>query len=233
MDIVKIQEELTTALANPETVKTLIATTFKGLSEGSMRQAMLEAMLRGFVIKDFLEKNVYAIPYGSGYSLVTSIDLARKIGSRSGVVGKSEPTYDDGENGKDASCSITIKKRFPDGYIGEFMAKVYFAEFSTGKNQWATKPRMMIAKVAEMHALRMACPEELSQTYSAEEMERGERPVAGVVIDKAPWIAKMEATTTVEELRDVCGSLPPALKLDPEIVQLKELLKGKYAHPAV
>ena len=40
----------------------------------------------GFEFKDFLEKRVYAIPYGQSYSLVASIDHFRTIGSRSGVV---------------------------------------------------------------------------------------------------------------------------------------------------
>ena len=49
---------------------------------------MIEGYLKDFTSKDFLQKNIYAIPYGDKYSLVTSIDYRRKIGARSGIVGK-------------------------------------------------------------------------------------------------------------------------------------------------
>lgn len=170
-----INTEINTEIAKPEVQKALLATTFKGLTFLSMRQAMMEGMMRGFKFKDFLEKNVYAIPYGSGYSLITSVDYARKIGMKSGIVGVSAPTYEtDGE--KIISCSVTVKRKIGE-YVGEYTATVYFAEYyKTGYNGkpslWDTKPRTMIAKVAEMHALRKACPEELSQAYVEEEMQK-------------------------------------------------------------
>lgn len=165
-------DEMKRELASPDIVKTLLATTFKGLSEVNMRQAMLDGMIQGHTIADFFKKDVYAIPFGTGYSLVTSISHNRKIGMRSGVVGVSKPefTYDD--DGMLIDCTITVKRRFEDGYIGEFPATVDFKEYNTKKNQWVTRPKTMIAKVAEMHALRKACPEELSLNYTEEEMER-------------------------------------------------------------
>lgn len=164
--------EMKRELASPDIVKTLLGTTFKGLSEQNMRQAMLDGMIQGYTIADFFKKDVYAIPFGSGYSLVTSISHNRKIGMRSGVVGVSKPEYTYDDDGKLIDCTITVKRRFPDGYIGEFSATVDFKEYNTNKNQWVTKPKTMIAKVAEMHALRKACPEELSLNYTEEEMER-------------------------------------------------------------
>lgn len=171
--IVAINREIAAELKDPAVAKALVATTFKGLSETSMKQAIFEGMVRGFTFKNFLEKDVYAIPYGDKYSLVTSIDHARKIGMRSGVIGKSAPTYTfmDDSTSEVETCSVTIKRRVGQD-IGEFTATVYFSEYSTNKNLWATKPRTMIAKVAEMHALRMACPEEMSQLYTEEEFDK-------------------------------------------------------------
>lgn len=168
--ITTINKEITRELADPNIGRALLATTFKGLSEQSMKQAIFEGVTRGFTFKDFLEKNVYAIPYGQGYSLITSIDYARKIGMKSGVIGKSAPVFEMDEK-KLVSCTITIKRRVGQD-IAEFTATVYFDEYSTGKNLWNSKPRTMLAKVAESHAMRMACPEELSQTYTVEEMEK-------------------------------------------------------------
>ncbi len=221
MDLVKIQEEINSQLGNAETFKTLVETTFKGLNSVLVKKAMFEGMMRGFKFKDFLEKNIYAIPFGQGYSLVTSIDYSRKIGMRSGVVGKSSPIFVETEKGI-VSCTVTIK-RLISGYVGDYTATVYFTEYNTGRNQWTTKPHTMIAKVAEMHALRMACPEELSQSYVEEEMEKEiEKPV----IDLEQYKVKLEATTTLEELRSVFASLSGEAKK--ELRPLADALKKKY-----
>lgn len=166
-----INKQISEELKDPAILRALLKTTFAGLEESVARQAIFEGMIRGFTFKDFLEKNVYAIPYGSKYSLVTSIDYSRKIGMKSGVVGKSAPSFTYDENGQVQSCAITIKRRVGKD-IGEYTAEVYFDEYTTGKNLWASKPRTMLAKVAEMHALRMACPEEMSQLYTEDELAK-------------------------------------------------------------
>lgn len=172
-----IAADIKRELSSPEVARALLSTTFKGLSEVSMRQAMMEGMIRGFTFKDFLEKNVYAIPFGKtgGYSLITSIDYARKIGAKSGIVGKKAPIYEMGEEKIIISCTVTVQKKVGE-YVGDFTATVFFDEYyKTNQYKtslWDTKPRTMIAKVAEMHALRMACPEELSQSYIEEELEQ-------------------------------------------------------------
>jgi hypothetical protein len=222
-DITVIQEEVNKHLENKETVKTLVATTFKGLSEAIVPQAIVEGMLRGFTFRDFLEKNIYAVPFGSGYSLVTSIDYARKIGMRSGVIGKSAPKFEDSGAG-DMACTITIKRLVSD-HTGEFTATVFFKEYSTGKNLWLSKPRTMLAKVAEMHALRMACPEEASQIYITEELEKEgkAKPTADIEACKV----KLEATKNLEELKEVWAALPVEAKS--ALNETKEILKKKFA----
>lgn len=49
-----------------------------------------------------------------------------------------------------------------------FYGKVYFSEYTTGKNLWLSKPRVMIQKVAESVLLRKAFS--VSGLYSPEEM---------------------------------------------------------------
>jgi hypothetical protein len=66
-DIAVIQEEVSKQLENKETLQTLIATTFKGLNVAVVPQAITEGMIRGFTFKDFLEKNIYAVPFGQNY----------------------------------------------------------------------------------------------------------------------------------------------------------------------
>lgn len=178
--LTKYNAEINAELKDPVIVRALVATTFKGLDATQMKQAILEGMIRGFTFKDFLEKNVYAIPFGSGYNLITSIDLARKRGARGGVNGKSAPkfTMDPEDTKKILSCAVTVYKKdgHPDGYTAEVYFEEYFKAGRPGKpSLWESKPRTMIAKVAEMHAMRMACPEDLSQLYLEEEFDK-ERP---------------------------------------------------------
>ena len=222
-NIVKINAEVAERLADKETLATLVATTFKGLSGPNVKQAITEGIIRGFKFEDFLEKNVYAIPYGDKYSLVTSLDYARKIGMRSGIVGKAAPVFMmDGEKIK--ACSITVKRKIGET-IGDFTSTVYFSEYTTNKNLWASKPRTMLAKVAEMHALRMACPEELSQMYTVEEM--GEKTVHATIsapIDTTEYKAKIEACKTLDELGKVWTALPGQAKK--ALVELKDKMKA-------
>ena len=165
-----INKEINLEMADPAVGKALLATTFKGLDALNMKKALMEGMVRGFTFQNFLKKDVYAIPFAKGYSLITSIGYSRKIGAKSGVVGVKKPEYEmDGD--KIVSCTVTVLKK-TDDYIGEYSSTVYFKEFTTGKNLWVSKPRVMIAKVAEMHSLRKACPEELAQAYVEEEMHK-------------------------------------------------------------
>ena len=250
-DIKIINERVTKELANPQVFNTLVATTFKGLEKENIERAMVEGMIRGFTFEDFLEKNVYAVPFmdnntkKQGYSLITSIDFARKKGMRSGVVGSSEPTYEFDKDGKLISCSVTIKRKVGKD-IGDFTAKVYFCEYTTGKNLWTSKPRTMIAKVAEMHALRKACPEELSQMYTAEEM--GDRVIEAQVVEKKPstkapqapeklepidiagYEKKLLACKSLEDLKREWSAMPAEAKKNLE--KVKDLVKVKLTPKA-
>jgi hypothetical protein len=232
-NIVKIQDEIKKELADPKVLSALASTTFKGLKTPQVFLAIQEGMIRGFTFKDFLEKNVYAIPFLDGYSLITSIDFARKRGMRSGVVGKSAPEFKENDN-KIISCSITIKRKVG-GYVGDYTAMVYFDEYAkpgrNGKlNLWDTKPHTMIAKVAEMHALRMACPEELAENYIVEEMEK-EKEIAVPQIDLAPYKASLEAAKDEAEMKKVWASMPVEAKEG--LKEFKNELKKKYENPKV
>src|ERR1035437_8001905 len=107
-DLELITKEINSELEKVEIQKVLLSTTFKGLSLGNMKRAMFEGMTRGFTFKNFLEKDVYAIPFKDGYSLITSIDYARKLGMRSGIVGENEPIIEKGLDKKIISCSVTV-----------------------------------------------------------------------------------------------------------------------------
>lgn len=216
-----VNKEISEELKDTNVAKALLATTFKGLTEPLMKQAIFEGMIRGFSFKNFLQKDVYALPYGGNYSLVTSIDFARKQGAMGGVIGKSKPTFEMATDPKAEhdiiSCDVTVHKKggHPDGYT----ATVYFDEYyKPGKNNypslWDSKPRTMIAKVAEMHALRMACPEQLAKIYVAEELEKEEYSFDRDGIDEDTVVT----TTGVDE--DV---VIPTTETERRVYILKEL----------
>lgn len=242
LDLVAIKNEINTKLGDKETMEALVLTTFKGLTPQLMKRALLEGMMRQFTFKDFLVKNVYAIPFNvkdgnqwiPSYTLITSIDYARKIGQKTGVIGKSAPEFVDKDD-KPYTCSITIKK-LVEGHIGEFTATVYFDEYDTKKQQWASRPRTMIAKVAEMHALRMACPEELSHLYVEEESEK-ER-VIQLEPDEAPevdpWREKLEKVKTEDELKALWKEMPPNIKkvLKERQSEIKAMIASETPPPA-
>ena len=233
--VATIHEEVNRQLANEEVLNSLIATTFNGLTPYLTKQAIVEGMMRGFKFENFLKKDVYAIPFKNKYSLITSIDYSRKIGMRSGIVGKKAPIYTYKADGSIDSCEITVSKKI-EGYVGEFTSLIYFDEYykkpikKNGvliKSLWDTKPRTMIAKVAEMHALRMACPEELAQAYIEEEIGKEEIEERIIINDIAEEIRqKMEAAESEEELKKIWGNCPNDIKA--ELESLKEKLKNKF-----
>lgn len=206
-NLVKIREEVKTIVSDKETMNALLQSTFNKMTPEVAKQAMLEAMLRGFTFDNLLQKDVYAIPFGGSYSLVTSIDYARKIGMRSGVIGVSKPKYSYKENGAIDSCEITVF-RLIGNTKGEFTSEVYFDEYNTGKNQWSTKPRTMIAKVAEMHALRKACPEESSKMYIEDEIHEVIKEEVSFTKEEE----KLKQSKTEEELKQNWISLPVEAK---------------------
>lgn len=181
--------EINVQLADAGVKRAMLATVFKGFEEIQMKQAVLEGMMRGYSFKDFLTRKIHAIKYGDKYNLVTTIEDARSRGARGGVCGKEKAIYTMDEK-KIVACEVTVLKRVGE-YVGRYTAEVFFEEYYAGHknadgsvkktswgeakaNLWDTKPRTMIAKVAEMHALRMACPEDIGQIYIDEELDKGD-----------------------------------------------------------
>lgn len=177
---------------------------FGKLDDKSMFTAIIEAHALGFTAQDFLSKKVYAIPYGNTYSLVTSIDDARSNAAATGdYAGSTGAVFTYTEAGKIDTCSVTVKK-FVQGVICDFTATVYFDEYSSGRNLWASKPKTMIAKVAEMHALRKAFPDTV-KLYDVAEMPASatitvEQPMKDVKFEAEVETSSDEPVMTLDDL---------------------------------
>ena len=157
-----------------------------------------------------------------------------------GVVGTSLPKYEMDEDGEILSCSITVSKKFEDGYVGEFSALVFFDEYyQKGTTLWDKKRRTMIAKVAEVHALRKACPDKLSDFYIEEEMAK--EPIHMEAIDVTPDVEVPEAEKgeilsmlnnckTIKELEDCYLDVPNPFFRNEEVIKCYEQNKEKLSN---
>jgi len=168
VQLTEIRGEIQSLLKNKQAFNDLATTTFKGITVNLIPQILLQGHMMGFTVKDFMVKNIYALPFAGSFALSVGIDYSRKKAQRSGQTGKSKPIFTETEDGKLESCEITVYKK--DGHPDGYTALVYFDEYNQGNTMWKKKPRTMLAKVAEMHALRMAFPDELSQVYVEEEV---------------------------------------------------------------
>lgn len=136
-----------------------------------------------------IERECYLVRYGGKPTIVIGKETYAKRaqrnpkykGRKSGIVvlnRKGEIEYRKGElilSGEELTggwCDVNV-----DGYIDPISAVVSFSEYcqvdkGTGEalSNWKTKPCTMIHKVAVVHALRDAFPDELGGMYCAEEL---------------------------------------------------------------
>ena len=83
-----------------------------------------------------------------------------------------------------------------------YYSEVPLSEYNTGKSNWAKMPGTMITKVAEMHALRGAFPQDFQGMYSDEEMAQATEVQAEVELpQQLPQQQPEKPRPTVDEKR--------------------------------
>ena len=139
---------------------------------------------------DPFAKQIWAVKYGNNPAAIfCGRDGFLAIAHRSGK-------FDGMESGtrKDGDDLVGWCRVYRKDMSRPFEVEVSLSEYSTGKNLWQTKPKTMIVKVAESHALRRAFG--ISGLYAPEEIDTGDRPEPRYVSEVPP------ATPTCCE---VCG----------------------------
>ena len=139
---------------------------------------------------DPFAKQIWAVKYGNNPAAIfCGRDGFLAIAHRSGK-------FDGMESGtrKDGDDLVGWCRVYRKDMSRPFEVEVSLSEYSTGKNLWQTKPKTMIVKVAESHALRRAFG--ISGLYAPEEIDTGDRPEPRPVTEVPP------ATPTACE---VCG----------------------------
>ena len=129
---------------------------------------------------DPFAKQIWAVKYGNNPAAIfCGRDGFLAIAHRSGK-------FDGMESGtrKDGDDLIGWCRVYRKDMSRPFEVEVSLSEYSTGKNLWQTKPKTMIVKVAESHALRRAFG--ISGLYSPEEIDTGDRPEPRYVSEVPP-----------------------------------------------
>lgn len=176
---------------------------------------------------DPLTRQIWFIKVDNKVVIQASIDGLRAIAERSSsYAGQDAPEFKavktlDGK--ADIQCSVRVY-RFNEGQ--RYQASVGVAYFSESKPAWAsrspsslwnTKPKLMLAKVAESLALRKAFPNDLSGIYTPEEFAQSttasertvpvsnpphkeETPIYSKSDDDSiSWLSESEERSTVDE----------------------------------
>jgi phage recombination protein Bet len=169
---------------------------------------------------DPFARQIYAIRYGGKQTFQVSIDGARLVAERSGRY-RPGSYYWCGPDGEWREVWNEAKEPFAakatiykDGMPYEAIA--HWSEYvkkKDGKRQglWETMPRLMIAKCAEMLALRRGFPAELSGLYSLEELGNENREEIEVPVDDEEEDIEFPPPSSSEGLRVPAGiSTEPA-----------------------
>lgn len=232
--------EVTELRFSSDQLQLLKATIAKGTSDDQFRLFTEVAQRTGL---NPFAKQIYAVVRQGQMTIQTGVDGYRLIAQRTGeYAGQIGPMWcgDDGEwrdvwlgSGAPAAAKVGVLRHgFREPVWGVALTKSYQQPQSP---LWKTMPEVMVAKCAEVLALRKAFPQELSGLYADEEMHQADseprRPIqqprrkseskaAAAVVDaetgeitdaKPEWSATefserlKEATLTVTDLQPLIG----------------------------
>lgn len=231
--------EVTELRFTPNQLDLLKATIAKGTTDDQFRLFIEVAQRTGL---NPFAKQIYAVVRQGQMTIQTGVDGYRLIAQRTGeYAGQRGPEWCGpdgvwhdvwlGEGAPSAARVGVLRRGFQEPVWGVALTKSYQQASSP---LWKTMPEVMIAKCAEVLALRKAFPQELSGLYADEEMHqadsepmrtvqqprrRSEKPravdtVTGEIADAPPplWTSQeltdalKAAAMTVKDLSPVLGS---------------------------
>lgn len=131
--------------------------------------AMFRELCVGTGLDPFL-KEIWFIKTGSRSQLMVGLNGYLKIANNHPMFDGLEVTTEKDEKGKliSATCKVYRKdRRVPS------TATVYMAEYGKSTPIWRQMPHVMLEKCAKSVAIREAFVQQLSGTYTAEEMPKG------------------------------------------------------------
>lgn len=151
-----------------------------------------------------LTRQIYFVKLSGKWTFQVSIDGLRAIAQRSGLyAGQDAPLFQYDGKGGIISCSVSAYRK---DWTRPAVGIAFMKEFSTGQNLWASKPHVMLGKVAEAIALRKAFSEEMSGLYAEGELDQSvtssPAPVRQLQVAPKPAAAPAPVDTETGEVLD-------------------------------
>jgi len=141
----------------------ILKTFFNGATEQEAAPLLEVARIRGL---NPLLQEVHFVKRAGTWAVQIGIDGARKLVHKTGELnGISSMVYDDA-NGKPLKAIATVRRK---GCEQPFEFEAYLSEYTQNNAMWQRMPRRMIAKCAEMGALRMAFADAIGGLYEQDE----------------------------------------------------------------
>lgn len=148
-------------------------------------------------------REAYLVKYGSNATIITGKDVFTKRAARNercegfkaGVTVLTAQGHIVNREGSAVYSAIGEKvlggwaEVYMRGYQVPVKDTVAFEEYSTGKSGWKSMPGTMIRKVALVHALREAMPEEFGGMYDSAEMDQAHMGTASQQPQEQPEAA--------------------------------------------
>lgn len=205
---------------NPTQVELIKRTVCRGATDDELLLFLHVCHKSGL---DPFAKQIYAIKRKvDGRDVMTfqtSVDGYRAIAERTGNYAPGqEATFTYDKDGKLLSATAYIKKQVSDvwfdvsatAHFEEYIPKWWDSKEGKWKNpqMWEKMPHAMLAKCAESLVLRRAFPNEMSGTYTNEEMAQGE--------------ASQQRTVAMPKAKQIASEMPLADVIDVPVAEIVE-----------